>query len=333
MAAGGPWWSSCVGEVGGDRGRLHQPSPPSLTTCSTGFPVELRTRPIRSAAQPARARLGEGGDHDVVRRVELERVLDRGVGVGVHHLADRLEAGALELAQRVRQALVGVARPAVVLALLRADHDEAARPVLGLLLEVLDQLAAAHGLVGHHERALHVVALGVEVHHHVLDRPPCGALHAVHEPLAQPARARLGMGGDDDLVVVLLAQRVHDRGVGIGVHQLAARLDARLAQQRERHLEPVLGGVAHVVVVDHVAVLGLVLRADHVHVDLLALGAALDRVDQRLARHRLVGHYEDALHGSVGGGAPPPPAGAGAAAPAAAFSLNTACTAPGTPYS
>ena len=30
-------------------------------------------------AQPARARLGEGGDDDVVRRVELERVLDRRV--------------------------------------------------------------------------------------------------------------------------------------------------------------------------------------------------------------------------------------------------------------
>ena len=33
----------------------------------------------------------------------------------------------------------------------------------------------------------------------------------------------------------------------------------------------------------------------------------------------------------LGGGAPPPPAGAGTAA--AVLSLNTACTAPGTPYS
>ena len=163
----------------------------------------------------------------------------------------------------------------------------------------------------------------------MLDRAPRGAPDAVDEALAQPARARLGVGGDDDLVVVLLAERVHDGRVGVGVHHLAVGLDAGLAQQRERHLEPVLGGVAHRRVVDHVAVLGLVLRADHVHVDLARRSArALDGVDQRLAGHRLVGDYEDPLH-SVGGGAPPPPAGAGTAAPAGAFSLNTACTAPG----
>ena len=98
---------------------------------------------------------------------------------------------------------------------------------------------------------------------------------AVDEALAQPAGARLGMGRDDDLVVVLLAERVHHGRVRIGVHHLAVGLDARLAQQRERHLEPVLGRVAHVLVVDHVAVLRLVLRADHVDLDLVALGAAL----------------------------------------------------------
>src|SRR5919106_1817432 len=151
-----------------------------------------------------------------------------------------------------------------------------------------------------------------------------------HEPLAQPARAGLGVGRDDDLVVVLLSQGVHDRGVGVGVHHLAVRLDARLVQQRQRHPEPVLGRLVHHRVVDHVAVLGLVLGADHVHVDLVPARAGAHGVDQGLPRHRLVRDYEDALH-SVGGGAPPPPAGAGT--PAGAFSLNTACTAPGTPYS
>ena len=102
-------------------------------------------------------------------------------------------------------------------------------------------------------------------------------------------------------------------------------------QQGDRHAQPVLGRVADVLVVDDVAVLGLVLGRDHVDLDLVVGGMALDRLDEGLARHGLVGHYEDALHGSVGGGAPPPPAGVGTVA--GLCSLNTACTAPGTPYS
>ncbi len=284
------------------------------------------------ASQPARARLRERGDHDVVRRVELERVLDRRVGVGVGHLSYRVEAGLLQLGERVREPLRrGVVTVAVAVARrLRRDHDEAARLLLRLLAQRVEQRRAAHGLVGDHERALDVVALGVEVHHHVLDGPARGAAQPVHEALAQPAGAGLRVRGDDDLVVVLVAERVHDRGVRVWVHHLAVGLDAGLAEQRDRHLHAVLGGVAHHRVVDHVAVLRLVLGADDVHVRLAALGSALDRVDQRLPGHGLVGHDEDALH-SLGGGAPPPPAGAGTCA--GAFSLNTACTAPGVPYS
>ena len=36
----------------------------------------------------------------------------------------------------------------------------------------------------------------------------------------------------------VLAQRVLDREVGVGVHHLAARLDAHLVQTLERQLEP-----------------------------------------------------------------------------------------------
>ena len=120
-------------------------------------------RPIRSErSQPERVS-GKVEIDDVVRRVELERVLDGREGVGVGHLPDRLEPGLLELAERVGQALVGVVPAAAVVALLvgrlRADHDEPARPLLGLALEVVDQLATADGLVGHHERALDAVAL------------------------------------------------------------------------------------------------------------------------------------------------------------------------------
>ena len=205
-----------------------------------------------------------------------------------------------------------------VLARLRADHDEAARLLARPCARAGRAARRCDGLVGHDERALDVVALGVEVDDHVLDRAPRGAPDAVDQPLAQPARARLGVGGDDDLVVVVLAQGVHGRGVGVRVHHLAVRLDAGLAQQRERHLEPVLGRLAHHRVVDHVAVLGLVLRADHVHVDLVARRrGASDGVDQRPAGHRLVGDYEDALH-LVGRAARrhPPPARAPSRPPA-----------------
>src|SRR3954451_17658054 len=169
----------------------------------------------------------------------------------------------------------------------------------------------------------------------MLDWAARGPRHPVHQALAQPAGAGFGVGGDDDLVVGLLAQRVHRGRVGVGVHHLAIRLHTDLLELGEGHLEPVLGRVADGVLVDHVAGLGLVLGRDHVDADGSLVRALLDRVDQRLADHSLVGDYEDPLGLGVihsgGGGAPPPPAGWATAV--GSFSLNTACTAPGTPYS
>ena len=67
----------------------------------------------------------------------------------------------------MRQPLGGVAVVGLA-ARLRADHDEAPRLLAGLLLEQLDQLVAADGLVGDHERVLHVVALRLDVDDDVL---------------------------------------------------------------------------------------------------------------------------------------------------------------------
>src|SRR3712207_7728854 len=61
------------------------------------------------------------------------------------------------------------------------------------------------------EGAAHVLALAGEVDDHVLDRSPRSLLHAGDEVLAQPARAGLGVGRDDDLLEVALPERVHDR--------------------------------------------------------------------------------------------------------------------------
>ena len=59
---------------------------------------------------------------------------------------------------------------------------------------------------------------------------PRPLLDALDEVAAQHARARIQVGGDDDLVGAPLAHRVLQREVGIGVHHLAARLDAHLVQ-------------------------------------------------------------------------------------------------------
>ena len=145
-------------------------------------------------------------------------------------------------------------------------------------------------------------------------------LDSVHEAAAQPARARLGVGRDDDLVRLEDLAGVHRGRVGIRVHHLAGGLDVLVGELGDGELQPVLGRLAHRAVVDHVAVLGLVLGSDHEGLD-LALGlAALHGVDQRLAADGLVGYDED-LHSAATGSR------------FSAGALNTACCAPGTPYS
>src|SRR5206468_6795427 len=121
-----------------------------------------------------------------------------------------------------------------------------------------------------------------------------------------------------------------------GVHDLPGRLDAHLAQLGEGGLEAVLGRLPHGLVVDHQALLGLVLRAHDDHAQLLALAARLvgmadDRVDQRPAPDRLVGDHEDPVRS--GAHSVVPACTVAAAVGTGSFSLNTPCTAPGTPYS
>src|SRR6185436_2127793 len=87
------------------------------------------------AAQPARARLRERRDHDVVGGVELQRVLDGRVRIVVLHLPDRVETGLLELLKRPREPLVGAAAALAVRARLRRYHDEAPRLLAGLALQ------------------------------------------------------------------------------------------------------------------------------------------------------------------------------------------------------
>src|SRR6185312_10011201 len=75
-------------------------------------------------AQPARALAREGRDHDLVDRVELERVLDGRERVGVADLTRGLEAGFVQTSERALEPRGRLLGSAVAD---RADHDEAVR--------------------------------------------------------------------------------------------------------------------------------------------------------------------------------------------------------------
>ena len=99
--------------------------------------------------------------------------------------------------------------------------------VLGLHLglERVEQLVAAGGAVGDGERDVERQSLGIGIGDDVLDRQPGGVAYAVDQIAAQPARTRLGIGGDDDLARPVGVHGVDRRGVGVGVADLADRLD------------------------------------------------------------------------------------------------------------
>src|SRR3954447_11637155 len=138
------------------------------------------------------------------------------------------------------------------------------------------------------------------------------------------------MRRDDDLVVIGSPELVHDGRVRVGVLDRAVRMDAGLAQARERRLQAVLRRPARLFAVLDPAGPWLVLRADHVDLDRPLRRARLDGVDQRLADDRLVGYDEQPsgtrlVHSAA--------AVCGTPARAASCPLKTACRAPGTPSS
>ena len=75
----------------------------------------------------------------------------------------------------------------------------------------------------------------------VLDRQPAVGAEPPDEVAAEPARALARERRDDDLVRPLVADRLHRRGVRVGMRDLAVRLDPLGAQRRERLPQPPLG--------------------------------------------------------------------------------------------
>ena len=127
---------------------------------------------------------------------------------------------------------------------------------------------------------------------------PGGVGDALDQVAPQPARGRGREGRDEHLVGVVLGDRVHRGGVGVGVADLADGVDALLAQDLAREVDAHLGGVEDGVVVDHVAVARVRARDADDHAQLLAGGLLLDALQQRLAAERLVRDDQDGLgHG------------------------------------
>src|SRR5438552_4127806 len=119
----------------------------------------------------------------------------------------------------------------------------------------------------------------------MLDRQTAVLLQAADEIPAQPARTLARERRDDDLVDSLVVDRVHRGGVGVGMGDLAVRVDAGAAQQRERAAQAALGlGMRRT--------RGIALRADEEEARRRALGARADALEERVADHRLVRDHQ-----------------------------------------
>jgi hypothetical protein len=153
---------------------------------------------------------------------------------------------------------------------------------------------------------------------------------------AGEAEAGVIEAGEEHLAGLMGADGVVDRQRGLGIHHLADRRDAELAQHRHRHLDPGARRLAQLAGVDQLADRRLVLRrrdddagnlVDAPADRLQQLAPAGDLVEEDQQRPALVGpvrllgaHVEPTTLGAPAGtSAPSPP--------------MIAWRAPGTPYS
>jgi hypothetical protein len=112
------------------------------------------------------------------------------------------------------------------------------------------QIVRGQRLIGDDERDLERQALVVDVDHDVLDGKARRLLDALGQVPTQPARRGGRSRRDDDLVDLVVADRVHRGGERVWIADLADPLDALFLHERPGEVDANLRGVADGVVVD-----------------------------------------------------------------------------------
>jgi hypothetical protein len=146
-----------------------------------------------------------------------------------------------------------------------------------------------------------------EVYLDVFDRNVDRLARALDEIRPQPARLQLpGMSRDDDLVGLVLVDRVLDRLERVRVDDRAARGDAGFVEEVERPPQAALGARATAVRVDDEARPRLVLRRNDRDADRPLLCPLSEQVDEGFARDGLVRDDENVPRLGANGRSPSP---------------------------
>ena len=262
-ASGGPWCRVGVRAAidGGfhqaarsPAGRLAARRPGRTTTCSTGRRWRAAHPVDQVAAQPARLVARQRRDHDLVRGVVLEaRCMMLVSGSGCVDVARHVEAGLAQLGRACCSSRSCAAAAPSPAAALGRDHGEAVRRRGRAALERLDQLPARRPSGS---RRTSTWRIGSSLRSTITCSTGSAGplLDALDQVAAQPARARIRIGRDDDLVGAPLADRVLRRpGTGPGP---SPRRCASMPSSRRRSSvssSRIARGRADAVVVDHEA--------------------------------------------------------------------------------
>ena len=240
----------------------------STTTCSTGTFASLCSRPTRSRLQPrGAALLREGGDEDRVDALVLNGVHRGRERIRVRDLPVRLDPLRTQPGQRLPQ-------PPLRFRMLAPGRGRSAGRRSGSwrcsLPRAFSRMRSSSGSPSTVSFAS-TSTFSAPVRS-ATSETTCstgrlaGDLADLVEQVAPaPARLRLRVGRDDQLVRLLDRDRVLHRGQRIVVDDVARGGDPRLAEARERPVEPPARRRAARVVVDDVALARLVHRRDHDH--------------------------------------------------------------------
>ena len=224
------------------------------TTCVTGRPK--RPDPAEDVpAKPARSRRRERRDDDLVDLLVVDGVLHRDDRVGIAEPARRLDA-------RVGHEPADAFEPPFGPDRVGRDQEcELGGARRAPLVDGVQQRLPENRLIREDED-VRALARRLEVDDDVVDRLVRHLARALDQIRAKPAGLQLaGVGGDDDLIGVVLVDGVLDRLERVRVDDGSARRDPGLVQKVERAAQAPIRARAPAVRVDDEACPRLVLRS------------------------------------------------------------------------